>query len=205
MGPIGARREACGADVAWATIRDVDPRLSRLWDEHEIKDVIYRYCRGIDRHDLDLVRACYHPDAQDEHGSFRGDVDEFLAWLDPLLARYSSTFHSVANIVIDFGDVLDAAVSETYGVAVHRSPESKPYLNLISGFRYLDRFEKRAERWRVAHRKVISEWSIQLPEENWWPIPENLDQGVRGQGDSLYRMLEGLSDQTGIGGGNDEP
>ena len=171
----------------------VDARLSRLWDEHEIKDVIYRYCRGVDRHDLDLVRTCYHGDAQDEHGSFAGNVDEFLLWLESLLVRYTWTMHCVANVLIDFGDDPKAAVCETYGVAMHRSPEKKAYLNLVSGFRYIDRFEKRESDWRVAHRKVISEWSIQPPDEAWWEIPEHVAQGARGSSDALYAMLGSLS------------
>ena len=181
----------------------VDARLSRLWDEHEIKDVIHRYCRGVDRHDLGLVRRCYHSDARDEHGSFEGNVDEFLLWLESLLVRYSWTMHCVANILIEFGDEANVAVSETYGVAMHRSPEKKAYLNLVSGFRYVDRFERREDGWRVAHRKVVSEWSIHPPDEAWWEIPEHLDQGVRGASDALYTMLSTLSSSGRNPGGYD--
>ncbi|MEY3566868.1 MAG: hypothetical protein RLZ19_882, partial [Actinomycetota bacterium] len=39
--------------------------------EH-IRDVVYRYARGVDRRDFDLVRSCYHPDATDDHGPFTG-------------------------------------------------------------------------------------------------------------------------------------
>ena len=40
-----------------------DARLARLADRLEIRDVVYRYCRGIDRREYDLVRSCYHHDA----------------------------------------------------------------------------------------------------------------------------------------------
>ena len=35
----------------------MDPKLQRLLDEAEIRDVHLRYCRGIDRMDFDLVRS----------------------------------------------------------------------------------------------------------------------------------------------------
>ena len=36
----------------------------------EIKQVLYMYCRGVDRGDAELIRSVYHPDAIDEHGPF---------------------------------------------------------------------------------------------------------------------------------------
>jgi len=51
-----------------------------LLAEREIKNVVLRYCRGVDRMDLALVRSCYHPDADDHHGDFAGGVNEALHW-----------------------------------------------------------------------------------------------------------------------------
>ena len=31
-----------------------------LLAEREVKNVVLRYCRGVDRMDLALVRSCYH-------------------------------------------------------------------------------------------------------------------------------------------------
>jgi hypothetical protein len=59
----------------------------------EIRDVLFRYTRGIDRLDLDLVRSCYHADAHDNHGAFRGDVDGFLDWVGDALSYFDSTMH----------------------------------------------------------------------------------------------------------------
>ena len=43
----------------------------------QIRDVVYRYARGVDRRDFALVRGCYHPDATDDHGRFVGNGWEF--------------------------------------------------------------------------------------------------------------------------------
>ena len=87
----------------------MDPRIAQLLDKEAIRDVVYRYCRAIDRHDLEALRNCYHADATDDHGSFRGTIDEYLVWVEKLLERYSWTMHSVSNSLIDFGANPDRA------------------------------------------------------------------------------------------------
>ena len=89
---------------------DIDDLLA----DREIRQVLARYCRGIDRLDLGLVRSCYHDDAVDEHGSFTGDPDEYVAWVGKLLARYAMTMHVLATTSIErTGDV---ALVESYGL-----------------------------------------------------------------------------------------
>lgn len=170
----------------------MDPRIARLIDRQEIKDVVYRYCRGIDRRDLGLVRSCYHPDATDHHGSFRGGVDAYLEWVDGLLARYSQTMHFVGNILIDWGEQEEVAAVESYGVALHRSPEDKAHLNLATGFRYIDQVERRENDWKIASRVAVSEWSIQIPRDAWWTIPDSLPKGQRDASDALYTLLSSI-------------
>jgi 3-phenylpropionate/cinnamic acid dioxygenase small subunit len=170
----------------------MDPRLARLLDKQSIEESIYAYCRAIDRRDFDGIRACYHPDATDEHGNFAGTVDAYLEWVEPLLARYRWTMHFIGNVLIEFGDDEHVAAAESYGIALHRSEEAKPYLNLISGFRYLDRFERRDAEWKIARRVVVSEWSIPMPAEAWWELPDSLRRGQPGRGDALYALLAEL-------------
>lgn len=166
----------------------MDPRIAALLDKQEIEEVVLRYCRGIDRRDFDLVRSCYHPDARDRHGSFDGDVEPFIAWVDRLTARYAWSMHLVANVLIDLGEQ-DDAVCETYGVSLHRSLDPRPERSLATGFRYLDRFEKRTGDWRIADRTALGEWSIPVPPDVWWEIPESHDRSRRDRSDVLYRLL----------------
>lgn len=172
----------------------MDPRLARLLDKQEIQETIYAYCRGIDRRDLDTVRACYHPNATDEHGSFSGGVDAYLDWVDGLLARYAWTMHFVGNVLIELEDGPHPvqAVAESYGIAIHRSDDGKPHLNLATAFRYLDRFERREDRWKIAARIAVSEASIQIPAGAWWSTPEAFEKGRRDSSDALYALLAGL-------------
>ena len=78
-----------------------DARTEALWAEAQIRKVLLRYARGIDRLDLELVRACYHPDATDSHGSFHGTVDEFVTWVDRVLRRYDATMHLLGNPLVE--------------------------------------------------------------------------------------------------------
>jgi len=171
----------------------MDDRIARLLDRQEIERVIHDYCRGIDRRDLALVRACYHDDATDHHGSFFGSADEYVAWVDGLLARYQFTTHALHQITVEFADAPDSlpkeAAVETYGVSVHRGDPSKPHQNLATAFRYLDRFERRQGVWKIASRVAIGEWSIRLPAESWWSIPETHTQSRRDTSDPIYALL----------------
>lgn len=165
--------------------------LRQLLDRREIEDLVLRYCRGIDRGDLELVRSCYHPDATDTHGSFHGTVDEFLAWVERLLGRYDATMHLVANQLVTLAG--DAAVSETYGVAHHRSSDPDPRRNLTVGFRFLDRVERRCGGpWRIARRIATTEWVTAPGEGSRWPVPDDSAVGRRGPDDPIYDLLAEL-------------
>ena len=179
----------------------MDARLARLLDRQDIELVIHRYCRGIDRRDLALVRSCYHDDATDRHGSFFGSADEYVAWVDGLLARYRFTTHALHQITIEFGDARDLAAAESYGLSVHRGDPAKPHQNLATAFRYLDRFERRAGVWKIASRVAIGEWSLRLPAEAWWAIPEGHATSARDGNDPLYALLAAIGGGRGVGDG----
>jgi len=163
-------------------------QVQALVDRQAIHDTVLRYCRGIDRLDRELVQDCYHPDATDEHGPFRGTVDEFLEWVWPLLAHYRSTMHVVANHLVEVRG--DLARSEAYGIAYHRADDPDPKRNLTVGFRYLDRFERRqGGPWRIARRVATTEWVRATPPDQRWPIPDGGPTGRRDETDPLYRVV----------------
>ncbi len=167
--------------------RDRDDDLDALVDTEAVRDVVLRYCRGVDRLDLGLVRSCYHPDATDTHGTFTGTVDEYLAWLERILARYDATFHLIGNHLVELAG--DVARSEAYGVAHHRSTDSDPRRNLTVGFRFLDRMERRHDgAWRIARRVATTEWVLAVPPEQRWPLPEGGVEGRRDATDPLWGL-----------------
>ncbi len=154
-------------------------------DDLAIKATVLRYCRGIDRMDPDLVRSCYHPDATDWHGSFRGGVEEYLVWVWHLLERYSMTMHYVANQLVEpCGE--GRARCESYGVAVHRTEGGEARGNLTTGFRFVDDFERRSGEWRVLRRVATTEWSRVDRDEDRWAWPASFVTGARDRSDPVY-------------------
>lgn len=167
--------------------------LASLLDERAIGQVVLRYCRGIDRLDRDLVRSCYHPDATDEHGSFSGGVEAYLDWAFRLLGRYASTMHLVGNLLVEVAG--DVALAETYGVAHHRGrPDEafEPRHNLVTGFRFIDRFERRGGPWRIARRVATTEWVRVDDEAGRWSPPGELRHGARDATDPVYWLVPEL-------------
>ncbi len=49
---------------------DLEKKLRELLDRDEIRQVMMRYARGLDRLDFELTRSCYWDDATEDHGSF---------------------------------------------------------------------------------------------------------------------------------------
>jgi ketosteroid isomerase-like protein len=139
-----------------ATQTEKDALLQRLLDESEIRAVLARYARGIDRFDFDLVRTCYHEDATDAHGHYNGDIDGFveysLAWAD----RMESMTHFFGQSLIELDG--DSAWVESYCICLIRmKPEAdgaKP-MDRLANIRYVDLFERRDGEWRIAQRKVV--------------------------------------------------
>ncbi len=141
--------------------------IEEMLAECEIEKVLRRYARGIDRMDREMVERCYWPDAVDWHGSFRGTRDEFIDWAFDLLGRHWATMHHLANIIVDLEPDGVHAGAETYGVAYHcGEPADDIRWSNIAGFRYVDRFQKRGDEWRIAHRVTVIEfvapWSPNL-------------------------------------------
>ena len=75
------------SEAELAAVRD---ELARA----EIRDAMFRYCRGVDRADRALIRSAYHPDAHDKHGKYDGPSHAFAA---AHVARMPLTAEGCAN------------------------------------------------------------------------------------------------------------
>jgi hypothetical protein len=130
-----------------------------LLDKHEIHEVLLRYCRGVDRMDKELIASVFHPDAIDDHG---GDPMVGTGIADGLAeARRSAGLddvtHRIANALIEVEG--DTAYSEAYFISSSTiQRDGRPYLRTRAG-RYIDRFERRNDEWKIAHRVVVDDWS----------------------------------------------
>ena len=132
--------------------------LQRMLDEYAIREVLNRYCRGIDRRQFDLVRSCYHPDASDDHGGFKGGVEAFIAMCTESLKRYERTMHFMGNQFVKLEEGADEGFVETYAVAYHMEAEGSPYPDLVMGVRYQDTVGRNGNDWIITARRAIPHW-----------------------------------------------
>ncbi len=124
-----------------------------LLDRIALTDLVMRYCRGIDRRDYALVRACYHDDAIDDHGvMFCGGPDDFVAWLPTMMANWDATIHSISNSLFAIDG--DSAEGEHVVMAFHRTPPPGRRELIVWG-RYLDRYQRRDGVWKFLHRTLV--------------------------------------------------
>jgi hypothetical protein len=173
---------------------------ARVADRLEIQEMIYRWCRAVDRQDLAAIRSVFHPDATDDHGAYRGDVEGLIDWIGKRHQPIPFSMHQVTNMLIEFADQ-DVAIVECYVQTVqHYPPQAKASLAELSGgangepdtsselfsfTRYVDRFERRDAEWKIANRtcvqglKLIMSPQVATPKANW-------PTGTRDQNDPIY-------------------
>jgi hypothetical protein len=162
-----------------------DPALQLLLDKQEIREVMLRYCRGIDRRDMELVRAAFHADAYDDHGPFQGNAEDFPAWTMSILEKQKLTMHLVANQLIEVDG--DVAFSESYLLALHRIERGDSVLDWLLGARYVDRFERRNGDWKIAHRTTVHDWNRFAEVAETWAQADQFVQGQHSHDDPAFR------------------
>jgi len=132
-----------------------DPELQRLLDRAAIEECLLRYTRGLDRHDTELTMSAFHSDALDTHGTFEGGPRDVAEWANEQHGlRWSDHQHYITNTTVDIDG--DVAHTDTYYLIVLRRKDDSGQ-DLMGG-RYVDRFERRDDEWRIARRVVTNEW-----------------------------------------------
>lgn len=130
-------------------------QLQALLDREAIRECLYRYCRGIDRADEEALRSAYWEDATDCHGAWKGSAEGFIEQALPRLRRGGRRVHQLGNVSIELhGDV--AAVES--GFLALQAPADAPGRQTFLCGRYVDRFERRRDEWRIAARTVVYDW-----------------------------------------------
>ncbi len=168
-------------------------RLEIMADKLECMELIARLAKGIDRCDADMVRACFHPDATDDHGAFKGAAEEFIEWVMPLLHSMKRTQHVIGQTLMEVNG--DKAAGESYFLAHHNIETPDGEIFMIAAGRYLDTFERRDGTWKISHRHAIYDWNSTVPSTDNWDRddPDNPSvYGIRGTDDASYPHLQGV-------------
>ena len=168
--------------------------LQLLIDKQDIYELMCRYTRGVDRFDKELVASCFWPEATavfplSADAVFNGPYSEYLDIDVETWKPYTAQQHYLCNHLSEVDG--DNALAETYQFSFYwRIPGDDPKLNSQNSGRYIDRFERRHEEWRVIHREFIRNFSFSIAPEgfgsiaNGWPMPS------QSRSDPAYRTFK---------------
>lgn len=178
-------------------VDELRKEVRELRDREEIRAIVARYDRAIDRMDRDLLLSCYHPDAWDDHGTYKGDRDGFADYAFGMLeTHFESTFYMTGTTLIELDG--DIARCESYifapKVLKEKTPEGGGQM-WIGAARFLDRMERRNGEWRIAYRTLVAEWDFITPRQTrpigpypYPPVFDGIETAKRDRSDASYRF-----------------
>lgn len=131
---------------------------SAVADKQEIAELIYRYCRAVDRLDSALGHSIWHADGTADYGADyyqgpgQGVIDRICRDHGGLLHHS----HQVTNILIELDG--DAAGSESYCFANLRMKRGEALTQMTVWTRYIDRWSRRDGCWGIDHRQAVRDF-----------------------------------------------
>ncbi len=139
------------------TNRNKDALLRQLADRQEITDLIYRYCRAVDRIDTGLGKSIFHDNATADYGDFfKGSGHGVIDAVCTSHRACAGHSHQVTNILFNLQG--DLAGTEAYHHAVIRMQVDGSLMQVTVWGRYIDRWSRRAGRWGIDHRLVLRDF-----------------------------------------------
>jgi hypothetical protein len=115
------------------------------------------------------------PGAIDDHGSFRGSVDELTDWLAEKSKKRRAKQHYIANQTMEIAG--DVAVCESYYFCYIEFIDDPEFGDgndptaVVMGGRYVDRLARYQGDWRISERSVLLDWSRDLGRPAPWSAP----------------------------------
>ena len=140
--------------------------VDTLIAKQAIRDVLSCYCRGLDRMDREMADAVFFEEATADYlGIYEGTGHGFIEWVWGAHAGMERHSHQITNVLIDLGDDGVTASSEAYvTVVLWTLPDADGHqMELVGRGRYLDRWERRDDRWAITHRVHVLDMSSQYP------------------------------------------
>ncbi|MCR9278246.1 MAG: nuclear transport factor 2 family protein [Pseudomonadaceae bacterium] len=160
-------------------------RLLDAADKLEIMDLSATYMRGLDRLDGEIQATVFWPDAYLDYGIYEGNAEDFVAYCQNALANHDANQHMLGQIQIELDG--DEAWGEVYYQAYHRyADDASDNRDLFIAGRYIDRYERRNEEWRISYRAELVDWVREGPAADAWFEGSDMIIGQRKPDDLLY-------------------
>lgn len=181
---------------------------ARLADRAMIQDLVYGWCRAVDRLDYEEILRVFHPGAIDSHGPYIGPIEGLVDWIRERHKPITFSSHFIGNMLIEFSDD-DTALVESYVRTIQHYPaHAKEQLAQLTGgtqgpegramdmytsSRYLDRVERRDGVWKIARRDLIQDWKYVVEIDKPALVPhEGWIIGRRDGGDAMQQARKEL-------------
>jgi hypothetical protein len=163
-----------------------ESRFEAVADRQAIVDLIYRYCRAVDRLDIPLGHSIWHDDATADYGAdfYQGNGRGVIDHICEQHRRTLHHSHQVSNILIELQG--DHAGSEAYATASLRAYREEKLFQMTIWGRYVDRWSRRDGRWGLDHRLAIRDFD----EIREVTPAQHHDVGRRDRSDPSYGVLE---------------
>lgn len=162
----------------------MNDKLETLLAKQEIYELSCRYSRGLDRLDEGLLLSVFHEDGWCEYGFSNCPPREFVSFAVGALQGHEANQHTIGNVLIEVEG--DQAFGEVYFNAYHKVKSDGGFDDIIIAGRYLDRYEKRDDEWKMAYRSELVDWSRTEPTRDSYfdQVPDGLRGGR--QDDAVY-------------------
>ena len=156
---------------------DHSTTVDDLVAKQAITEMIYTYCRALDRMDLELAHTVWHPDGTADYGAsmFQGTGAGFIDWVWVQHAAMFAHSHQITNVLIEVDG--DRAGSEAYVTAALRlaADDDGQAVEIVSRGRYVDTWSRRDGRWAIDHRRFAEDFTSSASV----PAMESPDAAVR--------------------------
>jgi hypothetical protein len=133
-------------------------------DRAQIQEILYLYCRGIDRVQTGILAQIFHIDAMIDKGAGPYPVAQWIGEVAARQPQIPRASHMVTNFLIDFLDE-DSAFVESWALALEQHPgpsEGDTGVDHVFRARYGDVFERREGAWRIALRTYVADHTLNV-------------------------------------------
>lgn len=147
--------------------------LADLLDRAALRELVDAYASGADRRDPVGQAAVFAEDGQVRLFTADPTVSEpvdtitgraaLAATFSGLVAQYDATTYLNGQSVLAVDG--DTATGETYCLAHHLLHRDGARRLLVMAIRYLDRFARTPDGWRIARRDLVFDWTDERPSE----------------------------------------
>ncbi|MCB2079565.1 MAG: nuclear transport factor 2 family protein [Novosphingobium sp.] len=158
---------------------------SNVADRLAIMDKLYRYCRSVDRLDVQVGHTVFHEDSTADFGSYKGTGRGWIDYVCEEHKRFLHHSHQVTNTIIEIDG--DTAGSESYVFATLQRQDGDKIMQHEFWARYVDTWSRRNGDWAIDTRHCVVDYGVLREVEVLGGDPRS----SRDNSDPSYSVLKG--------------